>query len=133
MEKLATKVTALLKAEEYKSVAKLKFAVLPHKAVALNAGLGFIGKNNLLITEQFGCAVLFGKVLTTAPFETMSKTPIESQCGDCTNCVDVCLSKSLQGTTWNVTKKREDMMVRKLCTLCLMCMIYCPYTERYAQ
>ena len=132
MDALAAKVSELLEAEGYDSIAKLKFGRLPHKTVALNAGLGFIGKNNLLVTEQYGCAVLFGKVLTTAPFETMSKSPIEPQCGDCNACVDVCLPKSLHGATWNVATKREDMMVRKLCNLCLKCMLWCPYTEKYA-
>jgi len=133
MDALAVKVADLLEAEGYNSIAKLKFGRLPHKTVTLNAGLGFIGKNNLLVTEQYGCAVMLGKVLTTAPFETMSKTPIEPQCGECTACVDVCQPKSLHGTTWNITVKREDMMVRKLCNLCLKCMLWCPYTEKYAR
>ena len=132
MDALAVKIADLLEIEGYNSIAKLKFGRLPHKTVALNAGIGFIGKNNLLVTKQYGCAVLFGKVLTTAPFETTSKTPIEPQCGDCNICVDVCRTKSLHGTTWNVTVKREDMMVRKLCNLCLKCMLWCPYTEKYA-
>jgi len=132
MDALAVKVCELLEAEGYNSVAKLKFGRLPHKTVALNAGLGFIGKNNLLVTKQYGCALLFGKVLTTAPFETITKSPIEPQCGDCNACVDACQPKSLHGTVWNTAAKREDMMVRKLCNLCLKCMLWCPYTEKYA-
>jgi len=133
MDALAVKVADLLEAEGYSSIAKLKFGRLPHKTVALSAGLGFIGKNNLLVTEQYGCAVMLGKVLTSAPFEAMSKTPIEPQCDECTACVDVCHPKSLHGTTWNITVKREDMMVRKLCNLCLKCILWCPYTEKYAK
>jgi len=133
MDKLALKVAELLEAEGYNSITKLKFGRLPHKTVALSAGLGFIGKNNLLVTQQYGCAVLFGKVLTTAPFETMSKTPLEPQCGDCNICVDVCQSNALRGTTWNITTKREDMMVRKHCNLCLKCLFLCPYTGMYAK
>ena len=133
MDILAVKITGLLEAEGYDSITKLKFGRLPHKTVALNAGLGFIGKNNLLVTEQYGCAVMFGKVLTKAPFIVMSKPPTEPQCGDCNICVDVCPTKALHGTTWNVTVKRDEMMVRKLCTLCLKCMLWCPYTEKYAK
>ena len=132
MDSLAAKIADKLETEGYSSITKLKFGRLPHKAVALNAGLGFIGKNNLLVTEQYGCAVLFGKVLTTAPFETMSKVPIEPQCGDCNICVDVCQPNALRGTKWNITTKREDMMVRKHCNLCLKCLLCCPYTVRYA-
>jgi len=133
MDTLAVKIADQLGAEGYNSIAKLKFGRLPHKTVALNAGLGFIGKNNLLVTEQYGCAVMLGKVLTTAPFVTMSKAPMEPQCGDCTICVDVCPTKTLRGTTWNITTKRDEMMVRKLCTICLKCALWCPYTERYAK
>jgi len=133
MDSLAVKIADELETEGYSSISKLKFGRLPHKTVALNAGLGFIGKNNLLVTEQYGCAVLFGKVLTTAPFEVINKTPMEPLCGDCNICVDVCQSNALRGTTWIVTAKREDMMVRKNCTLCLKCLLWCPYTESYAK
>jgi len=133
MDALAVKVADLLEAEGHNSIAKLKFGCLPHKTVALNAGLGFIGKNNLLVTKQYGCAVLFGKVLTTAPFEVMSKAPTKPQCGDCNICVDICPTKALRGTTWNVTTKRDEMMVRKLCSLCLKCILWCPFTEKYVK
>ena len=132
MDTLAVKLAAHLEAEGYNSIAKLKFGRLPHKTVALNAGLGFIGKNNLLVTDQYGCAVMFGKVLTTAPFATMSMMPLEPQCGDCSICVEVCPTKALHGKTWSVTTKRDEIMVRKLCALCLKCMLWCPYTEKYA-
>ena len=133
MDSLAVKIADGLETEGYSSISKLKFGRLPHKTVALNAGLGFIGKNNLLVTEQYGCAVLFGKVLTTAPFEVMSKTPMAPLCDDCNICVDVCQPNALRGATWNVTAKREDMMVRKNCILCLKCLLWCPYTESYAK
>jgi len=133
MDKLAVKTAMLLEADGYKSQTKLKFGQLPHKTVALRAGLGFIGKNNLLVTEQYGCAVLFGKVLTTAPFITKSKPTMPPQCGACTVCVDVCAANTLLGKTWDISAKREDMMVRKNCTLCQKCMIWCPYTVEYAK
>ncbi|MCL2361579.1 MAG: hypothetical protein FWC73_07190 [Defluviitaleaceae bacterium] len=133
MDNLAVKLADQLEAEGYSSIARLKFGRLPHKTVALNAGLGFIGKNNLLVTDRFGCAVLLGKVLTTAPFATMSKSPMEPQCGDCSICVDVCPTKALHGTTWSTTTTRDEIMVRKLCTLCLKCMLWCPYTEKYSE
>jgi len=132
MDALAVKLAGELESEGYDSIAKLKFGRLPHKTVALNAGLGFIGKNNLLVTNRYGCAVMLGKVLTTAPFTTTSIIPMAPQCGDCTICAHVCPTKALHGKTWNVTVKREEIMTRKLCTLCLKCMIWCPYTERYA-
>jgi len=63
--------------------------------VAQRAGLGFIGKNGLLITEEFGSYVYLGEIITNIPFEP--DTPIENQCGDCTKCVDQCPTSALLG------------------------------------
>jgi len=106
---------------------------LPHKTVALRAGLGFIGKNNLLVNDQYGCALILGKVLTTAPFVTMSQPVQEPLCGSCTECVNVCPSHALHGKTWSITTTRDEMLDRKRCSLCLKCLAQCPYTEQYAK
>jgi len=132
MDMLAVKVAGWLEAEGYQSIGKLKAHQLPHKTVALRAGLGFIGKNNLLVTEEYGCALLLGKVLTTAPFVMRSEAPQVPQCGDCSCCVDVCPTGSLLGTAWTVTATREEMMIRKRCIVCLKCMVSCPFTGKYA-
>lgn len=131
MDALAVRLAGRLETEGYKSIAKLKSGRLPHKTVALRTGLGFIGKNNLLVTTQYGCALMLGKVLTTAPFITMSEMPKEPQCGNCNICVNVCPTKALLGKTWSVTTTRDEIMTRKLCTLCLKCMVWCPYTMEY--
>ncbi|MGX6961708.1 tRNA epoxyqueuosine(34) reductase QueG [Vagococcus xieshaowenii] len=64
-------------------------------AVAQRAGLGFIGKNGLLITEEFGSYVYLGEIITNIPFEP--DTPIENQCGTCTKCIDACPTGALLG------------------------------------
>ncbi len=133
MDALAIKLAEQLEEEGYKSVGKLKTGLLPHKTVALRAGLGFIGKNNLLITEPYGCAVMLGKVLTTAPLVSTSKARSEPRCGDCSICADACPTKALKGKTWSVTTSRDEILTRGLCTLCLQCMIQCPYTANYAK
>jgi epoxyqueuosine reductase QueG len=134
MDALAEKLTNQLEAEGHKSISKFKIAVLPHKTVALRAGLGFIGKNNLLVTEKYGCAVVLGKVLTAAPFATTKSVfPKKPKCGDCKICVDICPTKALHGKIWTSKTTRDKIMVRKLCCLCLKCMAWCPYTEKYAK
>jgi epoxyqueuosine reductase QueG len=132
MDRLAVKIAAKLEAEGFKSAGKFKTGVLPHKTVALRAGLGFIGKNNLLVTERYGCAVVLGKVLTAAPFYVMSAPINEPKCGGCEVCVNICPTQALLNKTWSVTTTREDILVRKRCVTCLKCMIHCPYTVRYA-
>lgn len=132
MDALAVKIAAELTQAGYESVGKLKTGLLPHKTIALRAGLGFIGKNNLLVTPEYGCAQMLGKVLTKAPFEAACQTPKDPQCGDCHICADVCPTCALLGTTWNVGKTRDEIITRKKCVLCVKCMAFCPYTGRYA-
>lgn len=131
MDALGEKLADWLATEGYKSSAKLKTQDLPHKTVALRTGMGFIGKNNLLVTDRYGCALLLGKVLTTAPFMTRSEPLKEPQCGDCHICVDVCQNKALHGKTWSITTPVDEMINPKLCNLCLKCMVWCPHTAEY--
>ncbi|GIO25625.1 tRNA epoxyqueuosine(34) reductase QueG [Ornithinibacillus bavariensis] len=61
---------------------------LSDKAVAERAGVGFVGKNTLLITEEFGSFVYLGEIMTNIPF--VPDTPAEDGCGDCRICIDAC-------------------------------------------
>ncbi len=64
------------------------------KLWAARAGLGWIGRNTLLVTPQFGSYVNLGELVTTSEFDTYD-TPIENQCGDCHRCVDACPNHAL--------------------------------------
>ncbi len=58
------------------------------RAWAARAGLGFVGKNGLLIVPGVGSFVLLGEVVTTLAVEPDS--PIPERCGSCTRCLDAC-------------------------------------------
>ena len=58
----------LIKQGDYNELTKS--TLLPHKKIALLSGLGWIGKNNLLVTEEYGCAVSMCTVLTNMPLPT---------------------------------------------------------------
>jgi epoxyqueuosine reductase len=58
------------------------------RAWAARAGLGFVGKNGLLIVPGVGSMVLLGEVVTT--LELRPGTPIAERCGSCTRCLDAC-------------------------------------------
>lgn len=133
MDALADRLAAELNAAGYESAARLKSGQFPHKTAALRAGLGFIGRNNLLVTERFGCAVMLGKALTNAPFAAASQPPAPPACGDCRICVDICPTGALIGAAWTVQTTREEIITRKKCALCVRCMALCPYTRRYAE
>ena len=57
-------------------------------AVAERAGIGFTGKNTLIITEEFGSWVYLGEMITNIPFPP--DKPVEDSCGDCRICIDAC-------------------------------------------
>ncbi len=66
---------------------------LSDRAVAERAGIGWSAKNCAIITPEFGSYVYLGEMLTNIPFEP--DTPLESQCGTCTKCIDACPTGAL--------------------------------------
>ncbi len=62
--------------------------VVSHRAIAEQAGLGWRGKNQLIIHEKFSCAVRFASVIIPVSLEY--GTPVGSRCGSCTACEDAC-------------------------------------------
>ena len=62
--------------------------VVSHRVVAENSGIGWRGKNHLIIHEKFSCAIRFASIITTMPFQNGER--MESKCGDCTACEDAC-------------------------------------------
>jgi epoxyqueuosine reductase len=82
-------------------------ALLPHKTVATRAGMGWIGKNDLLITPEYGSAVQFTSMLTDA-YLGSSEPVNRSRCGTCTACVDACPVGAPSGEHWDVSKDRDS-------------------------
>ncbi|MFE4813280.1 tRNA epoxyqueuosine(34) reductase QueG [Peribacillus simplex] len=66
---------------------------LSDRAVAERAGIGWSGKNSMIITPEFGSYVYLGDMITNLPFEP--DQPMEDQCGTCNKCVDVCPTGAL--------------------------------------
>ena len=62
------------------------------KGAARLAGLGWIGKNRLLITKDYGPRVAPTLVLTNAPFTPSAKQiePFLEGCGSCVRCIQIC-------------------------------------------
>jgi epoxyqueuosine reductase QueG len=116
---------------------------LPHKTVARLAGLGWIGKNALLVTREFGSAFRLTTVLTDASL-LANKTILESQCGPCKKCQETCPGKAITGRTWSVEVDRDEMVNHQTCrettngrgldlqlrtVTCGLCFANCPYTK----
>lgn len=65
-------------------------AHLSHREIAWLAGLGWRGRNNLLVSPEFGTMIRFATVLTDAPLPRPARERLETQCGDCTACIGAC-------------------------------------------
>jgi len=61
---------------------------LSHKHMASAAGLGWIGRNNLLVNEKFGSRIRLVTILTDFPLVVSS--PSIKDCGACLDCLSVC-------------------------------------------
>ncbi|MGQ9645921.1 MAG: hypothetical protein ACUVWO_05200 [Thermodesulfobacteriota bacterium] len=66
---------------------------LSHKHTARLAGLGWIGRNNLLVNEQFGSRIRLLTLLTNLPLVTNS--PQSRDCGSCRACLSVCPAEAI--------------------------------------
>lgn len=110
---------------------KTKCTPLPHKTIAGLAGLGWIGKHNLLVTTKFGSAISMCTVLIDAPLKTVLFTPSISQCGDCNICENICLVKAIKGNSWEIGISRDELVDVYRCNTCLKCLALCPWTQRY--
>ncbi|ADL53020.1 4Fe-4S double cluster binding domain-containing protein [Clostridium cellulovorans] len=110
------------------------------KFASVNAGLGWIGKNGVLITEMYGPRVRLSAILINSDLPignpiTKSKCPPE-----CNVCIDACPHKALTGHPWNIATKRETLIDYKLCNKkrslyikthnrkhsCGLCLLSCP-------
>ncbi|MCL2499764.1 MAG: epoxyqueuosine reductase [Defluviitaleaceae bacterium] len=107
-------------------------SILPQKSIARIAGMGFIGKNNLFITKEYGCAFCMCSVLTNMPVTTENRPVIILQCGTCDECVKNCPTKAIHGNTWDIGGGRESLVDVSKCCCALKCMIACPWTLKYA-
>jgi len=61
---------------------------LSHKRIAQLAGLGWLGRNNLLVNPGFGSAIRLVTVLTNVSLTP--DQPMRGDCGECQACLEVC-------------------------------------------
>jgi epoxyqueuosine reductase QueG len=152
---LAESCAELLKTKGFAALAKTQSVViqdettkrtkLPHKTVATKAGLGWIGKCALLITEEYGPAIRITSVLTDAHLD--AGVPITvSKCGDCEKCKNICPAGAVTGRQWEPGINRDDFYHALDCRdkikergmglgftegTCGLCFWVCPWTQKH--
>lgn len=70
-------------------------APLAEKAWAVEAGLGWIGRQSLLITREYGSTVLLGALVVCDEVDSYDEPYAGNGCGDCRRCIDACPNSAI--------------------------------------
>lgn len=118
---------------------------LPERYIAYLGKVGFIGKNNLIITKKYGSYVFLGEIITNIEIDTDERNYNDIQkfeeCGSCELCYKSCPSKAINPYKKNCnicvsyfTQKKdlEDKHIKLLKGRvfgCDSCQSSCPYND----
>lgn len=71
---------------------------LVERSVAVQAGIGWTGKNTCLINQQLGSWLLLAVIVTSIPVADETSIDLAAdRCGSCTRCLDACPTQALIG------------------------------------
>lgn len=151
LDLLASKLGSIIQQDGYKALPvpaseryddKRICAVFSHKLAANLAGLGWIGRSCLLVTPEAGPRVRWATVLTDAPL-IVTGQPMEVQCGECNECVEICPVSAFTGEPFREEEGREVRYDAKKCeeylqaadedsdwTVCGLCIYVCPHGRK---
>lgn len=66
------------------------------RSIACASGIGFIGKNNILIIPGYGSYFYLAEIFTSIPLEIPPVKTMDNQCGSCALCLDACPMGALE-------------------------------------
>lgn len=139
MKALAEGIEELAGKFDYKAM--VDTGALIDVAVAARAGIGFIGKNGLLISKEYGSWLYLGELITNLEIE--EDEAVDYGCGDCTRCIDFCPTNALLGDgrlnaqrclsfqTQNKGMLAEEYREKMKTVIygCDICQLVCPYNK----
>lgn len=107
--------------------------------IAYKAGLGFFGKNHLLINDKLGTNFFIGIILTSAIIE--ADKPLNKTCYSCNKCIEACPTKALNSEILDTNKclsyltqkkgllKEEEKLFNNCIYGCDICTNICPHNN----
>ncbi len=119
------------------------YPLFTHRIAATSAGLGWIGRNGLLINPEYGPRLSFSTVLTDAPL--IPDSPVEQcLCGECLLCVEHCPAGAIIGNEWSRDNPYVELVIQDRCEIykknmrpvngrsnCGLCINICPYGRKW--
>ncbi|MFC1840275.1 tRNA epoxyqueuosine(34) reductase QueG [Thermodesulfobacteriota bacterium] len=92
-------IADLIKKQYRSSVSRVCVDSAPilERSFAYSSGIGYIGKNNMLIIPGYGSYFYLAEILTTAPLDIPAIKPVKNICGKCDNCIRACPTGALMG------------------------------------
>lgn len=118
------------------------YELFSHKTAATCSGLGWVGKNGLIINKEYGPRLSWATVLTDAPLEP--DIPVKtSLCGKCELCVKHCPSGAITGREWSLADPFAQVVLYEKCRSlkknrhvfeekpnCGLCVNICPFARQ---
>ncbi|MFI3319951.1 MAG: tRNA epoxyqueuosine(34) reductase QueG [Rikenellaceae bacterium] len=117
-------------------------APLLEKQLAVNAGLGWIGRQSLLITPEYGSFILLGELVLDMACDTYDSEQKELSCGSCRQCIDHCpviaindnrtidARRCISCRTVEVDNPSDDLTLAGWIFGCDECQSCCPHNQR---
>jgi len=93
LQTLAEKIEGEVRETRYRAFCDS--APVLEKPLAQKAGLGWIGKNTLLLNSKAGSYFFLGEIFTNLPLPIDAPLAKKSHCGSCTACIDICPTNAI--------------------------------------
>jgi epoxyqueuosine reductase QueG len=116
---------------------------IPLKRTAVKGGLGWIGKNSLLLNEKYGSWQALGAIITNADISEIYEEK-KNQCGECKECIKNCPSKAIEEPGIFVRKKclshllEDEVVAEEVIKInpgyfveCDICQLVCPWNSKH--
>lgn len=98
---------------------------LSHKQIAYLAGLGWRGRNNLLVNPHYGSQVRYVTILTAYPLP--ANHTITGSCDECKACIAVCPAGAIEENSFSLEKcysklkefVKSEKISQHICGICV--------------
>lgn len=103
LDQIALKLSLYIQEEGYQALPipasqivdwNKQIAHLSHKMIALRAGIGWLGRNNLIVHPEYGAKIRLSTILTDLPLKEGKE--VKDGCCECKRCIEICPAEALK-------------------------------------